>query len=69
MQPPRTENKLYLLDYVLFGKDRQARRYSGVALSVIDLSVQIYLNDELENLWVRIKGQATVNDTVVGMYY
>ncbi|PKU26818.1 hypothetical protein llap_22878 [Limosa lapponica baueri] len=60
--------------YVLFRKDRPARPGGGVALYVreqlecIELSLEAD-EERVESLWVRIKGQANMRDTVVGVYY
>ncbi|GAB0187639.1 mitochondrial enolase superfamily member 1 [Grus japonensis] len=60
--------------YVLFRKDRPARQGGGVALYVreqlesIDLCLGVD-EEQVESLWVRIKGQANMGDTVVGVYY
>ncbi|GAB0209149.1 rapamycin-insensitive companion of mTOR-like [Grus japonensis] len=60
--------------YVLFRKDRPARRGGGVALYVreqlecIDLRLGVD-EERMESLWVRTEGQANMGDTVVGVYY
>ncbi|GAB0204592.1 mitochondrial enolase superfamily member 1 [Grus japonensis] len=60
--------------YVLFRKDRPARRGGGVALYVreqlecIELLVGVD-EERVKSLWVRIKGQANMGDTVVDVYY
>ncbi|GAB0206453.1 hypothetical protein GRJ2_003110900 [Grus japonensis] len=60
--------------YVLFRKDRPARRGGGVALYVREqlecIELRLGVDEErVESLWVRIKGQANMGDTVVGVYY
>ena len=60
--------------YVLFRKDRPARRGGGIALYVREHLECIELSlgadeERVESLWVRIKGQANMRDTVVGVYY
>ena len=60
--------------YVLVRKDRPARRGGGVALYVREQLEYIELclgvdEEPVESLWVRIKGQAHMGDTVVGVYY
>ncbi|GAB0206526.1 hypothetical protein GRJ2_003118200 [Grus japonensis] len=60
--------------YVLFRKDRPARRGGGVALYVREQLECIELclgmdEERVESLWVRMKGQANMGDTVVGDYY
>ncbi|GAB0202653.1 hypothetical protein GRJ2_002730900 [Grus japonensis] len=60
--------------YVLFRKDRPARRGGGVALYVREQLECIELclgvdEERVKSLWVRIKGQANMGDTVVGVYY
>ncbi|GAB0209615.1 hypothetical protein GRJ2_003427200 [Grus japonensis] len=60
--------------YVLFRKDRTARRGGGVALYVREQLECIKLclsvdEEQVESLWVRMKGQANMGDTVVGVYY
>ena len=60
--------------YVLFRKDRLARRGGGVALYVREQleCIELHLGEgdvAVESLWVRIKGQAGMGDTVVGVYY
>jgi len=60
--------------YALFRKDRPARRGGGVALYVreqleyIDLCLGVD-EERVKSLWVRIKGQTNMCDTVVGVYY
>ena len=60
--------------YVLFRKDRLARRGGGVALYVREQleCIELHLgesNVEVESLWVKIKGQAGKGYTDVGGYY
>ncbi|PKU29035.1 mitochondrial fission process protein 1 [Limosa lapponica baueri] len=64
--------------YKLFRRNRQGRRGGGVALYVkewieseeISLKLSLGADEEIvESLWVRIKGQASMRDTVVGDYY
>ncbi|GAB0208991.1 hypothetical protein GRJ2_003364800 [Grus japonensis] len=58
--------------YILFRKDRPARQGGGVVLYVREQLECIELRlgvDEVESLWVRMKGQANMGDTVVGVYY
>ncbi|GAB0209089.1 hypothetical protein GRJ2_003374600 [Grus japonensis] len=60
--------------YVLFRKDRPARRGGGVALYVREqlecIELRVGVDEErVESLWVRMKGQANMGDTVVGDYY
>ncbi|PKU44302.1 rna-directed dna polymerase from mobile element jockey-like [Limosa lapponica baueri] len=64
--------------YKLFRRDRQGRRGGGVALYVKkwieckEMSLKLSLEageERVESLWVRIKGQANMRDTVVGVYY
>ena len=56
--------------YVLFRKDRPARRGGGVALhwsgqpGCIELCLAVDA-EQIASLWVRIKGQASMGDTVV----
>jgi len=59
---------------VLFRKDRSIRQGGGVALYVTEQLEYIELclrvdEEQMESLWVRIKGQAHTGDTVVGVYY
>ncbi|GAB0207210.1 hypothetical protein GRJ2_003186600 [Grus japonensis] len=60
--------------YILFRKDRPARRGGGVALYVREqlkcIKFCLGVDEErVESLWVRMKGQANMGDTVVGVYY
>ncbi|PKU46235.1 hypothetical protein llap_3459 [Limosa lapponica baueri] len=63
--------------YKLFRRDRQGRRGGGFALYVkewiesegMSLKASLASDERVESLWVRIKGQANVRDTVVGVYY
>ena len=60
--------------YVLLRKGRPSRRGVGVALYVREqLQCIEYCprvdEERVESLWVRIKGQAGMGDTVVGVYY
>ena len=60
--------------YVLFRKDRPGKQGRGVALYVKEQleCTQLHLGEgeeQGESLWVRIKGQAGMDDTVVGVYY
>ncbi|PKU48463.1 glycerol kinase [Limosa lapponica baueri] len=61
----------------LFRRDRRRRRGGGVALYVkewieseeMSLKLSLMSDERVESLWVRIKGQANMRDTVVGIYY
>ncbi|GAB0185698.1 hypothetical protein GRJ2_001035100 [Grus japonensis] len=60
--------------YILFRKDRPAQQSGGVALYVREQLERIKLclevdEEVVKSLWVRIKGQANMGDTVVGIYY
>ncbi|PKU41434.1 adaptin ear-binding coat-associated protein 1 [Limosa lapponica baueri] len=63
--------------YKLFRRDRRGRRGGGVALYVkewieseeMSLKPSLMSDERVESLWVRIKGQANMRDTVVGIYY
>jgi len=60
--------------YRLFRKDRPTRRGGGVALYVREqlecIELGLEANEEqVESLWVRIKGQAHKGDITVGVYY
>ena len=60
--------------YRLFRKDRRTRRGGGVALYVREqlecIELGLGANEEqVETLWVRIKGQAHTGDITVGVYY
>ncbi|GAB0210277.1 hypothetical protein GRJ2_003493500 [Grus japonensis] len=60
--------------YVHFRKDRPTRQGGGVALYVREqlecIELRLGVDEEqVESIWVRIKGQANINDTVVGVYY
>jgi len=60
--------------YTLFRKDRPTRRGGGVALYVRGQleCIELCLGADEEgakSLWVRIKGQAHMDDTAVGVYY
>ncbi|PKU45862.1 rna-directed dna polymerase from mobile element jockey-like [Limosa lapponica baueri] len=63
--------------YKLFRRDRQGRRGGGVALYVkewieseeVSLKPSLVSDKRVESLWVRIKGQANMGDTVVDVYY
>jgi len=60
--------------YRLFRKDRTTRQGGGVALYVREQLEGIELclgadEKRIESLWVRIKGEAHMDDTVVGVYY
>ncbi|GAB0207732.1 hypothetical protein GRJ2_003238900 [Grus japonensis] len=59
---------------VLFGRDRPARRGGGVALYVREqlecIELRLGVDEErVESLWLRMKGQANMGDTVVGVDY
>jgi len=58
--------------YTLFRKDRPARQGGGVALYVreqLECTELCLWSDEepVKNLWVRIKGQPYMGDTIVGV--
>jgi len=58
----------------IFRKDRPTRRGGGVALYVREqlecIELGLGANEEqVESLWVRIKGQAHTSDITVGVYY
>lgn len=58
---------------MLFRKDRLARQGGGVALYVREQleCIELHLREgdvPVESLWVRIKGQASMGDTVVSVY-
>ena len=58
--------------YVLFRKDRPVMQGGRFALNVREqveqIKVHLEMNDEqVESLWVRIKGQANMGDTIVGV--
>jgi len=59
--------------YRLFRKDRPTRRGGGVALYVrvqlecIELCLGV--DEGVEIIWVRIKGQPLMGDVIVGVYY
>ena len=60
--------------YRLFRKDRPTRRRGGVALYVREqlecIELGLGANEEqVESLWVRIKGQPHKGDIIVGVYY
>ncbi|PKU41873.1 rna-directed dna polymerase from mobile element jockey-like [Limosa lapponica baueri] len=63
--------------YKLFRRDRRGRRGGGVAHYVkewieseeMSLKPSLGSDERVESLWVRIKGQANMGDTVVGVYY
>ncbi|RMC19589.1 hypothetical protein DUI87_03148 [Hirundo rustica rustica] len=59
--------------YVPFRKDRSVRQGGGVALYVREqlecIKFSPGADESVESLWVRIKGQADMGDTVVGVYY
>jgi len=60
--------------YTLFRKDRPTGRGDGVALYVREQleCTELWLGvdeERVESLWVRIKGQAHMGDTIVGVYY
>ena len=60
--------------YVVFRKDRLGKGGGGAALSVRDQLEYngLYLGEVeecVESLWVRIKGQASMVDIIVGVYY
>ena len=60
--------------YRLFRKDRPTRRGGRVALYVREqlecIELGLGANEEqVESLWVRIKGQAHTGDITVGVYY
>jgi len=60
--------------YTLFRKDRPTRQGGGVTLYVREQPECIELclgadEEEVESLWVRIKGQAHMGDIIVGVYY
>lgn len=56
--------------YVLFRKDRLVRQADGVALSNWNISSSAEMHDKwLESSCVRIKGQTSMGDSVVGVYY
>jgi len=60
--------------YRLFRKDRPTRRGGGVALYVREQLECIELcpgadEEQLDSLWVRIKGQPHMGDIIVGVYY
>jgi len=60
--------------YIIFKKDRSTKRVGGVALDVREQLECIELclgadEEQVESLWVRIKGQAHTGDSVVGVYY
>lgn len=56
----------------LYRRDRPERRGGGVALYIkeglhcMELS---YGDEKAECLWVRVRGKANMEDTVVGVYY
>jgi len=60
--------------YLPFWKDRPTRRGGGVALYVrkqlecIEVCLRVE-EERVESLWVRIKGQARMHDTVMSVYY
>ena len=59
---------------MLFKKDRLVRWGGGVALYVREQleCIELRLGESdvaVESLWVRIKGQAGMGDTVLGVYY
>lgn len=54
---------------VLFRKDRSARSGGGVGLYVKEHQALPRDRQGVESLWVKIKGQAKMGDTVVGVYY
>jgi len=54
---------------MLFKRERQGRRGSGVALYVRECFDVVELgagNDKVESLWVRIRGRANKADILVG---
>lgn len=57
----------------LLRKDRSERRGGGVTLYVREQLENIKLypgtNKQVESLWMRIKGQANMGDTVLGVQY
>ncbi|PKU34516.1 rna rnp complex-1-interacting phosphatase [Limosa lapponica baueri] len=60
--------------YVLFTKDRPVGRSGKVVLYMREQLERIKLclvadEESAENLWVRLKGQANMGDTTVGVYY
>ena len=61
-------------DYIILRKHRSVRQHGGVALYVrrqpecTELCLEA--NDEqVESLYVRIKGQTNMGDTVISVYY
>ena len=60
--------------YVLFRKDRLARRGGGVALCVREQleCIKLHLGEGdvlLKTLGMRIKGQTSMGNTIAGVYY
>ena len=58
--------------YKLFRKDRQGRRGGGVALYVRECfyATEIVAGDDnVESLWVKIRGRADKTGTLVGVCY